>query len=53
VAFVRTDVSEERIASIIIMVKRISEIGIALAHPKRRFFQEPHDVTFQRAAFFI
>jgi hypothetical protein len=55
VALVRTDVLEERIASVI-RVKRISELGtIALTTIplKRRFLQEPQGVTTQRAAFFI
>jgi hypothetical protein len=44
VALIRTDVSEERIASII-RVKRISEIGT--------FLKEPHGVISQKTALFI
>jgi hypothetical protein len=40
-ALVRTDVSEERIASI----RRYDP-------PKRRFLQEPHVVKFQKTGFF-
>jgi hypothetical protein len=69
VALVRTDVSEERGASII-RVTRIGGLGTTLAvtsnrrflspwwwrryvPPKRRFLQEPHGVTSQKMAFFI
>jgi hypothetical protein len=57
VALVRTDVSEERSASIII-VTRIGELGTTLAvtsdgHTKRRFLQETHGVTSQKTALFI
>jgi hypothetical protein len=54
---VRTDVSEGRIASIV-MVERISELGTTLTvrryvPQKLRFLQEPHGVTSQKTAFFI
>jgi hypothetical protein len=66
---VRTDVSEERIASII-RVERISELGTLMltfigswffhpwfwrryVPPKRPLLQEPHSVTSQKAAFLI
>jgi hypothetical protein len=56
VALVRTEVSEERRASII-RVKRISELGTALAVTSNRcmlwFLQGPHGVTSQKTAFFI
>jgi hypothetical protein len=84
VAFSRTDVSEERIASSI-TVTRIGELGTTLAvtsnrqcpsvvstairvtahrfssplwrkrnaPPKRRFSQEPHDITSQKMAFLL
>jgi hypothetical protein len=67
VAIVRTDVSEESIASII-RVTRIGELGTYLANLatkarceetivcfplKRRFLQAPHGITFQKTAFFI
>jgi hypothetical protein len=67
VGLVRTDVTEERIASII-RVKRIGELGTTLAlttygttlnttrryvPPKRRFLQELHYLTSQKMAFFI
>jgi hypothetical protein len=59
VALVRTDVSEESIASFI-RVKRIVELGTTLVvtrrlyvPPKRRFLQEPHGVITQKAEFFI
>jgi hypothetical protein len=63
VALVRTDVSEERSASVI-MVTRIGELGTTLAvtsnrrtlryvPPKRRFLQEPDGVSSQKTAFFI
>jgi hypothetical protein len=61
VALVRTDVSEERIASII-RVTRINELGTTLAvtnnrrmlaPAKHRFLQEPHGVISQKAAFFF
>jgi hypothetical protein len=62
VAVARTDVSEERIASII-RVKIIGDLGKKLAvtsnrstlrcvPPKRRLLQEPHGVTSQKTAFF-
>jgi hypothetical protein len=46
VALLRTDVSEERIASII-MVIRIGEQGT-----ETRFLQEPYGETFQKTDFF-
>jgi hypothetical protein len=46
VALIKTDVSESTIRSII-KVKRISELGAML------ILKEPHDVTSQKAAFFI
>jgi hypothetical protein len=68
VAFVRTDVSEERIASIIRMTI-IGELGTTLAvtsnrstlqrnttryvPPTRRLLQEPHSVTYKKTAFFL
>jgi hypothetical protein len=60
VAFVRTDASEERIASII-SVERISELGTlavtsnwsTLRRNTSRFWQEPHGVTSQKMAFYI
>jgi hypothetical protein len=65
VALLRTDVAEKRIATII-RVSVIGKIGTTLVvtskrvglwrlyiPPKRRFFQEPHCVTPQKAAFFI
>jgi hypothetical protein len=66
VAFVRTDVSEERFA-FIIRVTKTSELGTILAAtgnrstvkraatvpPKLRFLQEPYGVTSQKTAFFI
>jgi hypothetical protein len=50
VALVKTDVSEERIASII-RVERISELGTLAVTMKRRFLQKPHGVTSQKTAF--
>jgi hypothetical protein len=63
VDLVRTDVSEERITSI--MVTRIGALGSTLAVtsnpkyaakeyvlPKRRFSEEPHGVTSHKPAFF-
>jgi hypothetical protein len=47
VALVRTDVSEERSASII-RVERIGEVGNIVI---TRFLQEPHGVTPQKAEF--
>jgi hypothetical protein len=44
-ALARTDVSEERIASIV-RVTRISEL-------ETRFLQEPRDVTSQKTALFL
>jgi hypothetical protein len=44
VALVRTDVSEECIASIIRVTRIVS--------PKRRFLQEPLGVTSQKTTFF-
>jgi hypothetical protein len=59
VALVRTDVSEERIASIIKM-DRLSDLEITLAvtnkqyvPSKRQFLQESHGVGFQKTVFFI
>jgi hypothetical protein len=58
VAVVRTHVSEEHITSII-RVTRISELGTMLAVTgnqstlQRSTLQEPHPITFQKAAFFI
>jgi hypothetical protein len=61
VALVRTDVSQELSASFI-RVTKIGELGTTLAvttnyllvaPPKRRFLQEPHGVTSQKAPFFI
>jgi hypothetical protein len=55
VALVRTYVSEEPIFSII-MAKRISELGRALAVTKPKHIscvQEPQDVISQKTAFFI
>jgi hypothetical protein len=54
VALVRTNVPEERIASII-RVKRISELETTLAVTNNRgtLLQEPHGVTSQKTAFFI
>jgi hypothetical protein len=58
VALVRTDVSEERGASII-RVTRIGELGKTLAVSSNRhnaatkYSQEPRGVTSQRMAFFI
>jgi demethoxyubiquinone hydroxylase (CLK1/Coq7/Cat5 family) len=56
VDLVRTDVSEEHIASII-RVTRIGEVGtLALTshrHTLRRFLQGPHGVTSQKTPFFI
>jgi hypothetical protein len=49
VALVRTDVSEERIA-FIIMVTRIGELGTTLAP---RFLQEPPCVTSPKTEFFV
>jgi hypothetical protein len=61
-AIVRTDVSEERVASIF-RVDEISEPGAKLAATskrnmryllsKRRFLQESHGVTSQKTEFFI
>jgi hypothetical protein len=56
-ALVRTDVSEERSASIS-RVTRICEVGTTLAEtsyvpPKRRVTQEPHGIKYQKTAFFI
>jgi hypothetical protein len=50
----RTDVSEERSASII-RVTRICELGTTLLYfpPKLRFLQKPHGVTSQNTPFFI
>jgi hypothetical protein len=50
VAFVRSDVSQELSASLV-MVTRISELRAV--PPKRRFLQEPHDVTSQKTPFFV
>jgi hypothetical protein len=44
VALVRTDVSDERIASIKVTIH---------IPPKRLFLQEPHNVTSQKTAFFM
>jgi hypothetical protein len=54
VALIRTDVSEEPGASFI-RVTKIGELGItqAATPPKRRFLQEPHDVTSPKTPFFI
>jgi hypothetical protein len=60
VALIRTEVSEEHIASII-KVKRIIDLGTTLTvtkncnyiPPKRRFLQQSYRVTFQKTAFFI
>jgi hypothetical protein len=69
VTLVRTDISEERIASII-RVTRIGKLGTTLAvisnqstlqrntmymyvPPKCRFLQKPHEATSQKTAFFI
>jgi hypothetical protein len=62
VAFVRTDVSEERSASVIREI-RIGELGTTLAitssrrtlrrSTKHRFLPEPPGVTSQKTAFFI
>jgi hypothetical protein len=62
VALVRTDVSEERIASII-TVTRIGELGTTLAVTsnlstlrkvgKVGYLQQPHGVTLQKRAIFI
>jgi hypothetical protein len=63
VALVRFDVSEERNASMI-RVTRICALGTTLAvssnrlalryvPPKRRFLQEPHDVTSRKTVFFM
>jgi hypothetical protein len=58
VAFVRTNIPEEHIASII-MVTRIGELGTTLAvtsnrrMPRKNSAQGPHGVTFQKTAFFI
>jgi hypothetical protein len=51
VALIRTDVSEERIASII-RLRRIGELGVTLALISDGFFQEPHGATLQMTAFF-
>jgi hypothetical protein len=59
VALVRTDFSEERVASII-KVTGIGELGTTLAVTNNRsallslprFSQEPHGVTSQKTAFF-
>jgi hypothetical protein len=48
---VRTEVSEERTTSII-MVTRIGDLG-TLAMFSNRNTQEPHGVTSQKTAFFI
>jgi hypothetical protein len=45
VALVRTDVSEEPSASFL----RVTRIG----ESKRRFLQEPHDVTSQKTPFLM
>jgi hypothetical protein len=60
VALVRTDVSAELSASI--RVTRIGELGtlavtsnlrmLRYVPPKRRFLEEPHDLTSQRTPFF-
>jgi hypothetical protein len=56
VSLVKTDVSEERIASII-RVTRSGELGKTLAVISNErmlwFLQEPHGVTSQKTAFFI
>jgi hypothetical protein len=52
VALVRTDVSEERFASII-RVRRVGELGTVLATDVRSEEQEPHGVTSQKTEFFI
>jgi hypothetical protein len=54
VALVRTDISEERIASIL-RVRRIGELGTTLAVTSNRnmLLQEPHGVTSHKTAFFI
>jgi hypothetical protein len=56
VALVRTDVSEERSASII-KVTGIGELGTTLAVTSNRctlrFLQEPYGVTSQKTAFFV
>jgi hypothetical protein len=55
VALVRTDVSEERSASII-RVTRIGELGALAATSNRHtplFLQETHVVKSQKTAFFI
>jgi hypothetical protein len=56
VAHVRTDISEERFASII-RVTRIGELGTMLAvgigDGDDTFLQELHGVTSQKTAFFI
>jgi hypothetical protein len=61
-ALVRTDVSEERITSII-RGTRIGDLGtlavtsnrsiLRYVPPKRRFLQKPHGLTSGRTAFFI
>jgi hypothetical protein len=48
VALVRTDVSDEYIASIF-RVERISELSFP---PKRRFCQDPQGATSQKTALF-
>jgi hypothetical protein len=54
VDLVRTDVSEERIASII----RVTKIGelrttLAVTSNRRAFLQEPYGITSQMTPFFI
>jgi hypothetical protein len=48
----RTEVSEELSVSII-KVTRMSEIRIKLDPPKRRFLQEPRDLTSQETPFLM
>jgi hypothetical protein len=59
VALIRTDVSEETIATIV-RLTRIGELGTTLAvtgkryvPPNRRFLQEQHGVTSQKTTIFI
>jgi hypothetical protein len=52
VALVRSDVSEERIASII-MIETITELGTTLAVIASLLLQERHGVTSQKTAIFI
>jgi hypothetical protein len=46
VALVRTDISEERITSIMLVTANA-------VPPKRRFLQELHGVTAQKTPFFV